>query len=369
MDNNIYNDLVVLRMLLPSARRSQKIQKTRKQLTALLLAPFHEIQLLHRIGSVLLQSSLLHSLHLFLRTFRILVIMVCIFSRSYRTLLFFVTNSTPHTQTSTTSHQAPKKSKSKKKTDDKPKVTKAGDPLFPARPRTFQIGGDIRPAGRDLSRFVRWPAYVRLQRQRAVLYQRLKVPPAVNQFTKTLSKNEAMTVFTLLNKYRPETPAAKKQRYKEQAAAQASGQKPADYQRPNTVQFGLKNVTALVEEKEASLVLIANDVDPIELVMWMPALCRKMNVPYMIVKDKARLGALVHMKTAAAVCLTAVSKADQGQLELLQNLAMEKYNHNGELLRKWGGGTMGLKTQAKLDKRAKAMAAEEAKKLASLGRA
>jgi large subunit ribosomal protein L7Ae len=30
---------------------------------------------------------------------------------------------------------------------------------------------------------------------------------------------------------------------------------------------------------------------------------------------------------------------------------------------------MGLKTQAKLDKRAKALAAEEAKKLASLGKA
>ena len=53
----------------------------------------------------------------------------------------------------------------------------------------------------------------------------------------------------------------------------------------------------------------------------------------------------------------------------LQDLAKEKYNDNTDLLRKWGGGVMGLKTQAKLDKRAKAMAAEEAKKLASLGRA
>jgi len=37
-------------------------------------------------------------------------------------------------------------------------------------------------------------------------------------------------------------------------------------------------------------VLIAHDVDPIELVVWLPALCRKMNVPYCIVKGKARLG-------------------------------------------------------------------------------
>lgn len=101
-------------------------------------------------------------------------------------------------------------------------MVKAADPLFPSRPRSYHIGGDIRPKGRDLSRFVKWPQYVRLQRQRAVLYQRLKVPPAINQFTKPLSKNEALTVFTLLNKYRPETPAAKKQRIKEMAAAKAA---------------------------------------------------------------------------------------------------------------------------------------------------
>lgn len=242
--------------------------------------------------------------------------------------------------------------------------------MFPSRPRTFQIGGDIRPQGRDLSRFVRWPQYVRLQRQRSVLYQRLKVPPAVNQFTKALSKNEAMTVFTLLNKYRPETPAAKKQRVKAAAAAKAAGKEPDNSGRAvNQIKFGLKHVTTLVEEKKAQLVLIANDVNPVELVIWMPALCRKMQIPFMIVKDKARLGALVHQKTAACVCLTAVDKADASQLKLLQDLALEKYNQNPELLRKWGGGVMGLKTQAKLEKRAKAMAAEEAKKLATLGKA
>ena len=48
---------------------------------------------------------------------------------------------------------------------------------------------------------------------------------------------------------------------------------------------------------------------------------------------------------------------------------MEKYNDNADLIRKWGGGIMGLKTQAKLEKRAKAPAVEQAKKLASLGHA
>merc|ERR1711935_774983 len=179
-----------------------------------------------------------------------------------------------------------------------------------------------------------------------------------------------MTCFTLLNKYRPETPAAKKTRVKAAAAAKAAGKEPDNGGRAaNQIKFGLKHVTTLIEEKKAEIVFIANDVNPIELVLWMPALCRKMQIPFMIVKDKARLGALVHQKTAAVVCLTAVDKADSSQLNLLKDLANEKFNNNADLMKKWGGGVMGLKTQAKLEKRAKFHAVEEAKKIASLGKA
>ena len=45
-------------------------------------------------------------------------------------------------------------------------------------------------------------------------------------------------------------------------------------------------------QNKAQLVVIAHDVDPIELVVWLPALCRKMEVPYCIVKGKARLGSV-----------------------------------------------------------------------------
>jgi len=261
-----------------------------------------------------------------------------------------------------------KKGATKKGSTPKEPVQSKADPLFPSRKRNFGIGGDIQPK-RDLSRFVKWPRYVRIQRQRSILYQRLKVPPVVNQFTKVLGKNEAATVFSLFNKYRPETKAAKKQRINDAAAATASGSAPESSKAPIVVKFGLKHVTTLVEEKKAELVLIANDVNPLELVLWLPALCRKMQVPFMIVKDKARLGALVHQRNAACVALTAVGKDDKAQLTLLKNLGMEKYNNNVDLVRKWGGGIMGLKTQAKLDKRAKAMAIEEAKKAKSLGRA
>lgn len=53
-------------------------------------------------------------------------------------------------------------------------------------------GQDIQPK-RDLTRFVKWPRYIRLQRQRSILYKRLKVPPAINQFTQALDRQTGMS--------------------------------------------------------------------------------------------------------------------------------------------------------------------------------
>ena len=96
------------------------------------------------------------------------------------------------------------------------------NPLFEKRPKSFGIGQDLAPK-RNLHRFVKWPKYVRIQRQRRVLNQRLKVPPTLNQFSKTLDKNAAQTLFTLLMKYRPEDAAAKKERLLAEAKARADG--------------------------------------------------------------------------------------------------------------------------------------------------
>ena len=65
---------------------------------------------------------------------------------------------------------------------------KVVNPLFEKRPKQFGIGGALPPK-KDLHRFVKWPKVVRIQRQKRILKQRLKVPPALNQFTRTLDKN------------------------------------------------------------------------------------------------------------------------------------------------------------------------------------
>ncbi|WVZ02292.1 hypothetical protein V8G54_023098, partial [Vigna mungo] len=70
----------------------------------------------------------------------------------------------------------------------KKKPEKVTNPLFEKRPKQFGIGGALPPK-RDLTRFVKWPKTVQIQRKKRILKQRLKVPPALNQFTKTLDKN------------------------------------------------------------------------------------------------------------------------------------------------------------------------------------
>jgi large subunit ribosomal protein L7Ae len=68
------------------------------------------------------------------------------------------------------------------------KSGKARNPLFVERRKNFRIGNAIQPK-KDLTRFVKWPKYVRIQRQKRILLQRLKVPPVLNQFTHTLDAN------------------------------------------------------------------------------------------------------------------------------------------------------------------------------------
>ncbi|KAH9914771.1 ribosomal protein L4 [Epithele typhae] len=253
----------------------------------------------------------------------------------------------------------PPKSKTGKKPASAPFASKTGkvekNPLFESRPKNFGIGQDIQPV-KDLTRFVKWPEYVRLQRQKVILSQRLKVPPAIAQFHHTLDKNTATQLFKLLNKYRPETKQEKKARLEATAqAAAADKSAKQDTKKPMFVKYGLNHCVALIEAKKASLVVIAHDVDPIELVVFLPALCRKMGVPYVIVKGKARLGTVVHKKTAAVLTIQDVKSEDQRELATLISAAKANFTDKYEEQRRlWGGGLRGAKSTQMLRKRAKA---------------
>merc|ERR1712054_415500 len=217
------------------------------------------------------------------------------------------------------------------------KATGPTNPLFEKTPKNFGIGGAIQPR-RDLSRYVKWPAYVRLQRQRKVLYERLKVPPAINQFTQTLDKSTAVSLFKLLTKYKPEDKDAKKQRLTQMAAAKEKKEKVDAGKKPVVVKYGINHVTTLVEQKKA--------------------------VPYCIVKGKARLGQVVGKKTATALCLTGVRNEDKAELnKVIEAVKINFNDRTKEINRKWGGNTMGLKSRDAADKKRKAIEKEEAKRM------
>merc|ERR1711871_1168028 len=265
---------------------------------------------------------------------------------------------------------APKKAPSAKKTpapnplEDPKKKAAAKEPTGPIwekKPKNFSIGGDIQPRV-ELGRYVKWPKYVRVQRQRKILYQRLKVPPSINQFNNTLDKNLSLNLFKLLHKYRPEDAASKKERIAAMAAAKEKGEDEAS-KKPLVVKYGINHITKLCEDKKAQLACIAHDVDPIELVLWLPAVCRKMDIPYCIVKSKSRLGALVHKKTATAVALTSVRPEDRHDFSQLVTAIRQQYNENAKQIeRTWGGGIMGAKSQAAKAKLERALEKERAKK-------
>lgn len=269
-----------------------------------------------------------------------------------------------NTKTTAKSSKAPTK-KIVKKQDKKKKIVKKSwkslhKHLFEKTPRDYRIGRNIPPK-RDLTHFVRWPRYVRLQRQRAILKKRLKVPPAINHLAKTLEPNQAANLFRLLAHYRPETTEQKKARLLAKAKKQAKG-KDDPNKKPRVLKFGLNHVTQLIESKKAKLVVIAHDVDPIELVVWLPALCRRMDVPYVIVKGKARLGHLVHLKTAACVALADIKKEHFNTLEQFVANTRPMYNDSVADRKKWGGGILGTKAQAALKRKEKAKAKELAAK-------
>lgn len=80
-----------------------------------------------------------------------------------------------------------------------------------------------------------------------------------------------------------------------------------------------------------------------------------------IAQGKARLGTVVHQKTAAALALTAVKSEDQRELAKIVDSARTSFNDGPRI--SWGGGIMGPKSQAKARLREKEMQKELAQRL------
>merc|ERR1712005_103835 len=165
---------------------------------------------------------------------------------------------------------------------------------------------------------------------------RIKIPPAINQFSNTFDKRQASQLFRLLNNLKPETKTEKKERLANEAEKVAAGGAKSA-KKPVAVKMGINHVTSLIEEKKAKLVVIAHDVDPIEVIVWLPSLCKARGVPYCIVKSKARLGAVVGKKNATCLAITDVKDANKKELADMISISNSNFaDVYDDHQRKWG---------------------------------
>lgn len=210
------------------------------------------------------------------------------------------------------------------------------NPLYQKREKNYRIGGNLHK-NKNLYRYVRWPEYILFQRKRRELIRRLKVPPILNPFYDVLPRNYSYSLFRLLSKYRPESRSSKNERLKSISNKSKAEIDTLNLQdenkKPIYLKFGLKHVTQLVEKNLAKLVVIACDVDPIELVLWLPSLCDSFSIPYCVVKNKSQLGKLVHQKTCSAICLTSVYPKDLNDFTTLTQICLSNFSQNDYLKR------------------------------------
>ena len=247
--------------------------------------------------------------------------------------------------------------KVKSEAPSKPKekiVVPKHHPLSQPAPKNFNFGTDVRPRIVK-SRFVKFPRYVQLQRQKRILMKRLKCPPAIAQFFDPLDRDTCNKLFKVLESYVPETRKQKKARLAEEAKKEGENKdkknkkEKKNGQKPITLKCGLSHVTYWVEQKRAKLVLIAADVDPIETVVFLPSLCKTMDVPYAIVPSKARLGKLANKKTCTSLALTDF-KEHAAELENFCKNFREKFQGPPLHSRKPERGIKAIQKEQKLER-------------------
>jgi len=77
-----------------------------------------------------------------------------------------------------------------------------------------------------------------------------------------------------------------------------------------SVRKGTNETTKAIERAQAKLVVIAEDVDPPEVVAHLPLICDERKIPYVFVPNKQKIGSATGIDVpAAAACITDVGDA------------------------------------------------------------
>jgi large subunit ribosomal protein L7Ae len=110
------------------------------------------------------------------------------------------------------------------------------------------------------------------------------------------------------------------------------------------IRKGTNEVTKAIEKGEAKLVVIAEDVDPEEVVMHLPMLCDEKKIPYVYVPLKAELGKASGLGVScAAIAIAKPGNAADAIKEIVTRL----------------GGKVGGRAEKAAEKKEEAKAGEE----------
>jgi large subunit ribosomal protein L7Ae len=94
--------------------------------------------------------------------------------------------------------------------------------------------------------------------------------------------------------------------------------------RSGKIKKGTNEVIKSIERGESKLVVIAEDVNPPEVVYFIPKLCEERKVPFAYVKTRSELGSKVAIGSTASISITDVGKNE----ELLKQITSEVANLN-----------------------------------------
>ena len=87
------------------------------------------------------------------------------------------------------------------------------------------------------------------------------------------------------------------------------------------VRKGTNETTKAVERAQAKLVIIAEDVDPPEIVAHLPILCEERKIPYVYVPSKKKMGEAVGIDvSAASTCIIEPGEADSLVKEIISRV-------------------------------------------------
>ena len=89
------------------------------------------------------------------------------------------------------------------------------------------------------------------------------------------------------------------------------------------VRKGTNETTKAIERGRAKFVVIAEDVDPPEIVFHLPLMCEEKNIPYIYVPSKAKLGTALGIDVASASAAIIDPGEAKGMLEDLSKKLKE----------------------------------------------